>query len=393
VVPVIVPRATPPHKLADLRSSHAGFGFFNGEDIELPAVLIRAADPRIFLAMMTSGSTGTPKLVAIDHENLVNGIYAIHSAQSLQSVTSTAILLPLAYSYALVNQLLWAVLYCRHVRVLPGLIDPLRTLEIIHDQRIEMLCLVGYQLRTLSALGLTQTSLECVRVVNFAGAPFPSDAFESLQRLFPRARFFNNYGCTEAMPRLTVARVTDRLQPNTLVGPPIHTIELRIASAEPIGPIEFRGSSTSIGFVQPDGSLLEHGTWIASGDLGRLDDGLLSVLGRHDQIVKIAGERFSLIEIENSLLRAGFSQVLAWQDSTEPDGRILCVVPGASEISPAQFVAHLRRCLSQPLWPRTVYTVDEWPLLANGKTDRTALQHRARSGELRVLFPPKSVTP
>lgn len=384
VVPVILPR-TAPQKLLDLRARYSDFGFFDGREIR-PSASPATADSRIFLVLMTSGSTATPKLIAADERGLAYGIAAIHAAQELQEIASTGIVLPLAYSYAMVNQLLWAAMYGRRAFALPGMIDPVQTMQGLREQRIEMLCMVAHQVSMLTALGLTDEQLGCVRALNFAGAPFPMQSLPQLRKMFPRARIYNNYGCTEALPRLTVTQVRDDSHPVTYVGQPIESIELRIASADSIGPIEFRGASVSMGLVGRDGSLEPHGDWIASGDLGRLEQGALHVLGRHDQVAKVAGERFSLVEIENVLLKAGFDHALVWQDS-DAEGRILSVTSAVAKIPPAQLAAHLRRSLPTPLWPKSVFWVDEWPVMASGKTDRTGLQRRARNCELTRLFP------
>lgn len=105
VVPVILPKATPALKLAALRAEYRGFGFFNGDTIEAPAAPA-LADERVYLVLLTSGSTGAPKLVAVNEANLSAGIAAIQEAQRLERVANTGVMLPLAYSYALVNQLL-----------------------------------------------------------------------------------------------------------------------------------------------------------------------------------------------------------------------------------------------------------------------------------------------
>jgi len=386
VVPVVLPKATAPQKLIDLKAKYPGFGFFNGRAIEAAAEPARA-DERAFLVLMTSGSTGAPKLLAVDEQSLWRGIAAIHAAQSLENVASTGIMLPLAYSYALVNQLLWAATYGRECFCLPGLIDPAGTLENIREHDVQMLCLVAHQIRTLRSMGLHEEQLDSVRVVNFAGAPFPMQSLPELKRMFPRAWLFNNYGCTEAMPRLTVTRVHDESHPVTLVGKAIGSIELRIASREAVGPIEFRGSSTSLGLVQRDGSIQPHGDWIASGDLGRMQDGQLHVLGRHDQVIKVAGERFSLMEIENALLATGFEQALVWQDTNDESGPVVAIVRAVTPIASAQIARQLRQRLPQPLWPKAIFAADRWPLTAGGKTDRVVLQRQAADRSLPLIFP------
>lgn len=228
-------------------------------------------------------------------------------------------------------------------------------------------------------------AVESLRVLNFAGAPFPMAAYSLLKRLFPRARIFNNYGCTEAVPRLCVCEVKHAQHPVGLVGQPIQTIRLRIAGDEAVGPIEFQGLSGSIGNMRPDGSLEPHEAWIPSGDLGRIDEEGLHVMGRHDQIVKVGGERFSLMEIERVLLGMGFDQALVWQDSNTQ--RIEAIATAKLPYSAAQIAAGLRGALPHAMWPQHIYWTEGWPLLANGKTDRGALQQAAAQSRLPRLYP------
>lgn len=388
VVPVVLPKTTTAHKLAQLRQTYARYGLFDGEKIEAPADAVRADRP-LFMVLLTSGSTGEPKLLAVTEESLAAGIRAIHDAQGLQDAASTAIWLPLAYSYALVNQLLWALLYERKAVVVSGLLDVPGSLARMRRDGIQMLCMVAHQIQTLAARGDAEAPLDEVRVLNFAGAPFPTASFAYLRALFPAARIYNNYGCTEAMPRLTVCRVRGDAHPVTLVGPAIGTIRLRIGAHDgtEVGPIEFQGESASCGLLRADGSVQAHPEWIASGDLGRLDRDLLHVMGRHDQIVKVGGERFSLIEIEQAVLSLGFSQALIWQEAiADGDKRILAVVSGERIPTNAELARQLRLRLPSAMWPARIDWIEQWPLLPGGKTDRGALQDAARNDRLKTVF-------
>lgn len=98
------------------------------------------------------------------------------------------------------------------------------------------------------------------------------------------------------------------------------------------------------GTLEADGSLVPHPEWIPSGDQGRIVDGTLRVFGRHDEVVKVAGERFSLVEIEEALL-------------------------------------------PRPFWPRRVDWAPEWPHLTNGKTDRERLKDLTTTERLQALWP------
>jgi len=387
VVPILIPERANPQKIENLRRKLPRFDFFDGQElhtVQNPAV----ADDRPFLCILTSGSTGEPKILVADQMALTAGVTAIHGAQDLDSVASTGVVLPLGYSFALVNQLLWALLYERQVVLLPGFRDPAGTIAQMMQDSIEMICLVGEQVRIWESLRFDEAfSVTCVKVVNCAGGRFPIASFPFLRRLFPEAKLYNNYGCTEAMPRLTVTEVDHAGVPLSYVGKPIRGVALRVAGTEAIGPIEFNAPSASYGVLKPDGTISLHGEWIATGDHGRLDGSDLYVFGRNDQVVKLGGERVSLLELEESLLGTTNSHAAAWANREEAGDSVVAVISGAAMPSPRDVTALLRDRLPRPMWPRTIYWAELWPTLPNGKTDRRELKELAENGSLKQVFP------
>lgn len=386
VVPILLPARTPRPKIERLRATFPAFGCFDGQTVDWPAEPA-AAPPDVLLCLATSGSTGAPRILAAGESGLIHGIDAIHKAQGLADVADTGVMLPLAYSFALVNQLLWALVHRRRLHFLPGMGDPAGTLAAIDRQGIEMLCLVPDQVRALVRLGFAgRQVLDAVKVVNLAGGPFPVDCHRQLAAMFPNARLFNNYGCTEAMPRLTAVKVMGPNHPVTLVGGPIEGVTLRIAGDSQAGPIEFRSKAASMGTVDPDGTLVPHPRWIRSGDLGRLEDGALHVMGRYDQVLKLGGERISLIEIEQALRSSAFDHVVAWSEREAGEAMLVAVAHGAAPPPGPDILRHLRNGLPRAMWPRRIYWSEEWPLLPNGKVDRQALAERARSDALACIY-------
>lgn len=369
VVPILVAATTPRGKLEKLRERFSTFGVFDGRDAHVAAE--PTIDPELFLGFVTSGSTGDPKLLVTSEERLAAGVRAIHAAQALEDVTSTGALLPVGYSYAFVNQLLWSVAFQRRLLLTPGLLMPADTLTMLRTHDVQMLCLVANQLHTLVARGFdAEYAVPSTRVVNFAGAPFPVADFAGLKALFPNARALNNYGCTEAMPRISVATVESGDHDVTDVGHPLESLRVRIA--EPEGRIEFAGTSGALGVLRPDGALDRASEWTPSGDVGRIEAGRLHVLGRADQVANVGGERISLVEVENTLVDAGFRHAAVWID----DGTVVAVVHG--DIAQRTYQRMLRDRLPRAAWPTQVVPIDEWPLAPNGKTDRKRLKALAR---------------
>ncbi|TLF72500.1 non-ribosomal peptide synthetase, partial [Nonomuraea sp. KC401] len=135
--------------------------------------------------------------------------------------------------------------------------------------------------------------------------------------------------------------------------------------------VGYRGDpeATAAKFVESAG-----GRWYRTGDLGRYwPDGTLEFLGRADHQVKIRGHRIELGEVEAAL--EGFSGV----------GRAVAVAVGdrrqrrlAAFVTPGGVdQGELRSFLADRLpayaIPPSITALDELPLTANGKIDRSAL--------------------
>lgn len=383
VVPVIVPNL-PSRKLESVKRRFADIGSYSGGGIEATASTPKApAD--VWIAMMTSGSTGEPKIIATTAMRLTCGVRAIHRAQKLDDCGSTYAVLPLAYSFAFVNQLMWSVLFGRQLFVSMGMLSPAHLFNAIRETGASMLCFVANQYRELCRVGLdTIAPMKGVQVVNFAGAPFPTELLPQLKELFPAARFYNNYGCTEAMPRISVAEVRDEAASAAKVGVPLEGLEVRVTGGD-TGAIQFRGDSAALGTLRDDLTLELFDEWIESGDSGKISEGnILHVLGRNDQIVKIGGERVSLAEIEQTLIEFGAGQAIAWQfpDREYASAAVMAVDDG----SLSKLRSFLRNSLVRAAWPRELYRVTEWPRLANGKTDRLRIQKQATESALERLW-------
>jgi acyl-CoA synthetase (AMP-forming)/AMP-acid ligase II len=397
VLPLLLPSALPAIKLAGLRARYPGFGWLVsnhtagnhnlGPHIEWPSYPVQAHSD-LFFGLLTSGSTGEPKAIVTSAARLANGVQAIHSAQQLENIGATGVLLPLAYSFACVNQLLWSVLQERELHFPGPLADMATCLTHIRESGVDMLCMVAHQARALSRLGARAQPLPAVRCLNFAGAPFPLAQFAFLRHLFPNARLLNNYGCAEAMPRLTSVEVTTPDTSIAFVGQPIGDIALRIEGNTAGGPVLFHGSSTALGTIGVDGSLQPFGEWIASGDLGRIDAAGLHILGRHDQIVKIGGERLSLLEVEQAFMAFGASQALVWLQEQGDIERIIAVIQMPAPPSLQALLQCLRQHLPRPLLPAEIHWTEQWQINANHKTDRPTLQAKAQSGQLHRIWPP-----
>jgi long-chain acyl-CoA synthetase len=118
-------------------------------------------------------------------------------------------------------------------------------------------------------------------------------------------RILQGYGMTETSPVIALSEL-DRFKPGS-VGRPLDHIELRIAAD---GEIETRGPHVMRGYYNDSGPPPFRDGWLATGDLGRLDeDGFLFVTGRKkDMLVLSNGKKVFSAELEKSLARSRLIQ-------------------------------------------------------------------------------------
>lgn len=343
----------------------------------LPATLAQG-----HFGILTSGSTGAPKLVIGNKLRTANLARQIHEAQALEPVTSAVLALPLAYSYSLVNQWLWSHLHRRALLLTRGLSDPAALYATLQASREAMLCMVGSQIPLFRRYLPAGTQFPGVIRLNFAGAPFPQAELPWLREVFPQAEIFHNYGCTEALPRLTVRRGNEHPDPMVL-GAPLKGIELAVCEG---GELRFRSPYSAVAIAGEEGvHLLKADEWLATGDLAECQtDGSMRLMGRASEVFKRHGEKISLSTV-TGLLREYWHGDLALYTEMAPDGEMGYVVaitpePRGSEVR--NILLGFRERYRRPHWPIRIEAVEKIPLSANGKPDLNAL----RDGGGKVLW-------
>jgi acyl-coenzyme A synthetase/AMP-(fatty) acid ligase len=323
--------------------------------------------------ILTSGSTGTPKLIMGSKHRTGELSRLINEHQKLEPVQNAILALPLPYSYSLVNQWLWAHIHGKTLHSTRGMADPQSLFRALQCHSASMLCLVGSQVPLLRRYLEPGMQFPEVLRLNFAGGPFPQADLSWLHEIFPSAIIFHNYGCTEALPRLTIRSASDFDDPMTL-GAPLPGVELDIDAT---GGLRFR-SAFGCNLIADDDhiQLVQRDEWIATGDQAeRLESGQFRLLGRNSEVFKRHGEKVSLALLAYSLWQA-WNGELAFYLETAPDGEnghvlILSPVPGQPAVR--KLLLHLREHFRRPLWPIRIEGVKAIPLSVNGKPDITTL--------------------
>lgn len=322
--------------------------------------------------LLTSGSTGQPKLVVGERARAERLARHIHAAQEGEAARGTVLALPPSYSYAFVNQWLWARVHGRALVPTRGFAEPDRLREVLRGARDAMLCLVGGQVPLLDQLG--EEAFPGVVRLHFAGGPFPQQRLPALRARFPSARIFNNYGCAEAMPRLAI-RPAEQSDEACVVGRPLPGVELRSGEG---AELSFRSATGAVGWVDDAGfHPIGPGEWVPTGDLGReRPDGAWELLGRGGEVFKRYGEKVSLPLLLATVHGAWPREAAFYRqrDRAGEEGAVLVLAPRPAEADLRAVLRALRAHHPRPHWPLRLEAAEALPLLANGKVDARALE-------------------
>jgi O-succinylbenzoic acid--CoA ligase len=166
------------------------------------------------------------------------------------------------------------------------------------------------------------------------------------------------------------------------------TAKIEAPDGHGVGRVIIGGPTLASGYrLAPDRTVERFGpSGLRTEDLGRIDDGRLTVVGRTDDVVQIGGTAVALNAVADVLRRqpgVHDAAAVAIADA-EWGGRVVAIlVPAAHRIADDDLLPRLQRAVSDRLGrlaaPVAIRKVAELPLLPNGKPDRQALLALAES--------------
>jgi acyl-CoA synthetase (AMP-forming)/AMP-acid ligase II len=327
-------------------------------------------------ALLTSGSTGRPKVVFGSKKRSEALARVLHEHQHSDPVREAIVALPLTYCYCFVNQFLWARVHERRLVLTKGLTRPDELRASLLAAADAMLCLVGAQV-PLFIEYFQDSQFPGVIRLHFAGGRFPAERVPELRTLFPQAKIFNNYGCAEAMPRLSL-RPVDAAEAANHVGWPLPGIEVSTSGE---GELVFRSPYGAVAYADASGfRVIGPGEWVGTGDLGRLaDDGHVQLVARSSEVFKRYGEKISIPTIIETVTPAWRGRAASYRevDSAGEDGYVLVLAPRPDSGDVREVLSALRSHHPRSHWPLRLESLVELPLLPNGKIDTQALAGQA----------------
>lgn len=358
---------------------------------ETPPETADCGDDERGMVIYTSGSTGNPKGVVYTRGNL--------DAQIRRSMAGIADLGPLVFAASATMS--FCVTVCEYLRTLAmgGHV------HVISDEtRSDAEKLSRYYCNNGITTGFIPPRILKQFVCKSETLRRVYTASEKVVNIWsPDFEIINSYGQSETVGAITEFRI-DRLYDNTPIGRPVGEVEIVITGEDnqpvPQGtegqiciigdlPSEYNNlpdQTEKVFRTLPDGR-----TYICSGDIGKeLPDGNILYLNRNDWMIKIHGQRVEPGEIESVMNRTEGVTGSVVKAFDNPDGTMLLCGFYTEERPVAR--EDIRKMLEAKLPPYMIPGVlvkmDVFPVNANGKIDRKAIERPDISKRKAAYEPP-----
>ena len=353
----------------------------------------------------TSGSTGKPKGVTVTHGNVMRLFAATDEWFHFDERDVWTLFHSYAFDFS-VWELWGALLYGGRLVVVPYLVSrsPEAFLELLVEEQVTILNQTPSAFRQLIQAEENADSSPsdlALRAVIFGGEALE---IQSLKPWFDRHGdqqpvLVNMYGITETTVHVTFRELSladVRADQASVIGVPIPDLQVYVLDArmQPV-PIGVTGEMyvggagvargylgqpalTATRFVPHPFSTRPGERLYRTGDLARYRaNGQLEYLGRIDHQVKIRGFRIELGEIESVLSSQGgvrATVVIAREDASSQKRLIAYLVLSPDEpATVGELRAVLKERLPDYMIPSAFVVLEQLPLTANGKVDRSAL--------------------
>ncbi|MBI3898384.1 MAG: amino acid adenylation domain-containing protein [Gammaproteobacteria bacterium] len=358
--------------------------------VDLP---VSATPQDLAYVIFTSGSTGKPKGAMIEQRGMVN-----HMLGKILTLEITEADRLAQTAFPSFDIFIWQMLTAplaggvTHILSDTAVLDPLRLIEVIEQEKITLLETVPSQLRHLLDLCPQNASLSSLRWMIPTGEALPLTLTQDWFERFPGIPLMNVYGPAECSDDVAFHPITTRPDDNSTIpiGRPTPNNQLFILDKylQPVpigvaGEIYVGGVGVGCGYLNDPEKTRESFVpnpfapgkrCYRTGDLGRYRaNGVIDFLGRRDHQVKIRGARIELGEIEAALgaLPDVHEAVVVAREDRPGDKQLVAYV--VTKLDPHELRNALASRLPEYMLPTAYVALDALPVTPNGKLDRQAL--------------------
>jgi acyl-[acyl-carrier-protein]-phospholipid O-acyltransferase/long-chain-fatty-acid--[acyl-carrier-protein] ligase len=343
--------------------------------------------------LFTSGSEGVPKGVGLSHLNLNANRFQVISTVDFNSQDTVLNVLPMFHSFGLTGG------------TLIPLLQGIRTFYYPSPLHYRTITYVAYDINA-TIFFATDTFLS-----RYARLAHPYDffatryVFAGAEKLQPETKqlwmerfgiqILEAYGTTETAPALSLS--TRMHHKDGYVGRLLPDIQYHLKPVEGIsdgGQLLVKGPNVMLGYINSHtGRIVPTSSkftdfdeesqlgWYDTGDIVRVDEqGFVKILGRLKRFAKIGGEMISLVAIEDRLnvLWPEHKNVMFAVPDARKGEQLILLTTGI--ITREQISTSLKKQgFTELYFPKTIFHVDQIPLLATGKVDLRGAKSIAES--------------
>lgn len=340
------------------------------------AEIAPAAPDEVAVVLFTSGTTGAPKRIELTHSGLRRNAEAV--ARDALGLREDDVLLgaaPLAHVFGMTGCMNGAIAVGACLALVRRF-DPAATLELIEREGVTVFLGVPTMCVALLAAADEAGRAPSLRLAHVGGAPLPLETLRAFEARFG-ATVLEGYGLTEVGGAATAQHAGRPRKPGS-VGTPVAGGEVRI-DGDGIGEVLVRSPTVMRG----------HDGWLATGDVGRLDeDGDLFLVDRLKDVILRGGYSVYPREVEETLVEHPHVReavVVGVPHATLGEEVVAVVAPADASCDAEEVKAFVRERVAAYKYPRLVVLVDDLPRGPSGKVqrraiDRTTLAERLERG-------------
>lgn len=354
-----------------------------------------AVDPDSSCVIMyTSGTTGFPKGVLVSHTTYFRMYLATAVEASLRHEEVFLLAVPMFHAAGL-NMALHQSLFLGATGIIHrGGFDPVVIMRLIEKHRITFAILVPMTVNLLAHHPrVTNFDLSSLDKIFYGSAPITRDVLDQAFRVFPRVKFTQLYGSTEA-GMVSALRYEDHPECAHVTGRQALLTESRIVdeAGRPVGVGEIGEiivRQATMGMIDywrnPEASAATiRDGWIHTGDLARVEgNGYFTVIDRIKEVIISGGENIYPKEVENVIAaHPAVREVAVFGISDPLYGETVCAAlafwPGKSATEDE--IIHLcREQLAAYKRPRRIEFVESLPRNTSDKIQKNRLRDTFRT--------------
>ena len=262
----------------------------------------------------TSGTTSSPKGVPVTHSNCV--FTTDNIVRTLQYSQDDIDVLPLPLSHSFGLGCLHTSFYVGSTLIIQKTTEITQILDSIKNHHASTLAAIPSTLSKIVSNSFSDSSntLSNLRLIITNSTFLPPETTKKLKKILKNGKVATYYGLTEASR--STFMIFDDDDNIESVGKPSDGISLKLVSnnnESTVGEVWIKGRNV-IGNYWSDEHTKENlvDGWLKTGDLGRIDNGYLYILGRVDDLINISGEKVYPQEIERVVkVLTGIDDVIA----------------------------------------------------------------------------------